>query len=81
MSNSQDTLSRVRQIVGVIKKTNLDDYPEAEPLNLDSIERITLLVELENSFHAEFDASTIMPEAFESLATLVQLVTEQCSEA
>jgi len=81
MSDNQQTLQQVRQIVGAIKKIDLSAHPIDEALQLDSIERITLLVELENNFQAEFDASSIMPESFESLASLIQLVEAQCGEA
>jgi len=74
---NETTLEQVRQAVGAIKKADLGAKPADEALRLDSIDRIALLVELENRFQVELDGSTIMPESFESLASLARLVDMQ----
>jgi acyl carrier protein len=45
-----------------------------EPLYLDSINRISLLVELENTFQMQVDTESVVPESFHSLASLAGLI-------
>lgn len=54
-----------------------DEYADKgvdEPLDIDSILRLTLLVELENTLDVEIDADLIEPEVFDSLASLSQFI-------
>ena len=72
----QNTIELVRQAVRAVTKRNIADKAPDAPLQLDSIERIALLVELENRFRIEIDSSALLPEAFESLTSLAKLMDE-----
>lgn len=69
---TNDTLEQVRCAVARIKEQDLAGYGPDDNLDLDSINRISLLAELENVF--EIEISEVEPEVFESLASLSKLV-------
>jgi acyl carrier protein len=66
-------LERLRAAVGRIKDADLSGIDPNDGLNLGSVERISLIVELENDFGVEL-GETVTPEAFESLASLLALL-------
>ena len=66
-------LERLRAAVGRIKDADLSGFDPNESLNLGSVERISLIVELENEFGVELGES-VTPEAFDSLASLSALL-------
>lgn len=74
MSNVDSILELVRQSVERVTRNNYKDFDPEAPLNLDSINRISLIVELENTFQVELDSAEAPPEIFHSLATLASFI-------
>ncbi|MDO8412670.1 MAG: acyl carrier protein [Gallionellaceae bacterium] len=74
MNNNMDTLQQVREAVGRVTGHDVSAIDAAQALNLDSISRISLLVELENTFQMPMDTEETVPESFESLASLTALI-------
>lgn len=74
MTINQATLDKVCQALALIKGNDYSTFDPNEALDLDSINRISLLSELENVFEAEINMDSITPEAFFSLASLVELI-------
>lgn len=72
-TSASPKLERLRAAVGRIKDADLSGTDPDDSLNLGSVERISLLVELENEFGVEL-GETVTPEAFESLASLSALL-------
>jgi len=71
---TKETLERARATVANIARLDLSSRSVDEPLNLDSIIRISLIRELENVFEIELPDEAIEPEVFESLASIATLV-------
>lgn len=69
-----ETLAKIKEAVEAVTKSEVGDLPADAPLNLDSINRITLLVELENRFQVELDSAEVQPETFDTLAALAAYV-------
>lgn len=66
-----EILDKVRKAVEAIKQVDLSTTAVDADLGLDSINRITLIAELELTLDLEIDSGTITPEVFTSLASLV----------
>lgn len=77
MVNNVAILDLVRRAVARVTSRDLTACGAEEPLNLDSISRITLLVELENALQMPIDTSAMTPEVFESLSSLTRFVGSQ----
>lgn len=71
------TLERIRAAVSRVTERDLSGREADAPLELDSIARIALIAELENEFAIELDSDAVMPEAFETLVSLVSLIEAQ----
>lgn len=71
---SEITLEKVRQAVMQVQDSDLAGFPADKPLQLDSICRISLIVELENLFEIEIPEDQVNPEMFETLASLAGVV-------
>jgi acyl carrier protein len=76
LTYSADTLEQVRGAVTRVTNRVLSGVDAGEPLNLDSISRISLLVELENTFQMQIDTESVVPESFHSLASLADLIEQ-----
>lgn len=74
MTYSAETLQQVSGAVTRVTSRDLTGMSADAPLNLDSISRISLLVELENTFQMQVDTENVEPESFHTLATLAQLI-------
>lgn len=74
MTYSSETLQHVRGAVARVTSRDLTGLNADEPLNMDSISRISLLVELENAFQLQVDTESVVPESFHSLASLADLI-------
>jgi acyl carrier protein len=74
MSQNQNTIELVREVVERVTGTDLSDHSVDQPLGLDSINRITLLVELEHAIEKPLDSETMTPETFESVKTLAEFI-------
>ena len=62
MSASDEVRFKVRAAVERVTGSPLDGLEDDEPLELDSIGRISLITELENDFDLEMDPDSIDPE-------------------
>ena len=71
---SPETLEQVRKLIAEVKEQDLTDYAVDRPLDLDSTNRIAMIVELENHFGIVMSEDDVMPEMFESLASLAAAV-------
>ena len=74
MTYSEETLGRIRELVGVITRNDMTNVKPDDDLSLDSIGRITLMTELENVFDMEISQDEMLPEMFQSLATIASFV-------
>lgn len=74
LSYSKQTLERVSEIVARVADTDITNVGPHDPLHLDSIKRIALIVELENAFEIEIAPEKITDAAFECLAALSSLI-------
>ncbi|MGZ8096014.1 MAG: acyl carrier protein [Methylosarcina sp.] len=74
MSQNQHTIELVREVVERVTGTDLSGRSVDQPLGLDSINRITLLVELEHAIEKPLDSETMTPETFESVKTLAEFI-------
>lgn len=79
MAYSEATLIRVREAVAAVTRNNdvANIQPEDE-LSLDSINRITLITELENKFDMEIPQEEMQPEMFTSLETIAAFIEGIC---
>lgn len=70
MSEKRNTIELVREVIERVTGSDLSSTSVDQSLGLDSINRITLLVELEHALEKPIDSENLTPEAFESIATL-----------
>lgn len=70
----QNTLDQIRQAVEIVTRKDLSGFGADDALDLDSINRIALLVEIENRFRLEMDTADVLPESFATLASLTSLL-------
>lgn len=70
----QNTLEQVRQAVEIVTRKDLSGFGVNDALDLDSINRIALLVEIENRFRVEMDTADVPPESFATLTSLATLL-------
>lgn len=73
-TTNQETIDRIREAVTQVTGRDLSGLSATDPLGLDSINRITLLVELENTFQKAIDSAEVTPESFETLDALARMV-------
>jgi acyl carrier protein len=75
MSPTHDDIAEeIRQAVAKIILADAASVNDVALSNLDSIGRITLLVELENKFSVELTAEEYAPEIFSSIDQLTDFV-------
>lgn len=74
MINLETTIDALRAAVERVASKDCQDISPDEDLNLDSINRISLIVEIENVFDIELDTEAIVPEVFQTLASLAAFV-------
>jgi acyl carrier protein len=72
-----DTIETIREAVSRVTGRDLVSIGAQDPLGLDSINRITLIVELEHLFQKALDTEQATPEAFDTLAALAAFVESQ----
>ena len=70
----KDNIERIREAVSRVTGRDLASVGATEPLNLDSINRITLMVELEHLFQKALDTEQATPEAYDNLSSLAALI-------
>lgn len=74
MEAHKDTIETIREAVSRVTGRDLSGLGVDEPMDLDSINRITLMVELEHAFQKPMDSEKVVPEAFDTLASLAALM-------
>ena len=74
MADKTKILEQVRQSVGRITRKSYLDFDAESPLELDSINRIALIVDLENTFQLELDTTEVPTEAFHSLGAITTFI-------
>ncbi|MFT4939435.1 MAG: acyl carrier protein [Paraglaciecola sp.] len=67
-------ISSLRESLNKVAKKNFDDIGIDESLDLDSINRISLIVELEWVYDLEIDSGELEPEVFDSLNSLATFI-------
>ncbi|GAB6141092.1 hypothetical protein JCM14076_18210 [Methylosoma difficile] len=72
----QTSMTLVRNLVSLVKGESYEGYDENAPLELDSINRISLISEIENELDQEIDFDAFSPEIFSSLANLCKFIEE-----
>jgi len=58
---SPETLEQVRKLIAEVKEQDLTDYAVDRPLDLDSTNRIAMIVELENHFGIVMSEDDVIP--------------------
>ena len=71
---SKDSVLSIKNAITVIVGQDFSNYSATDPLNLDSIHRITLVVELENIFDVIISDENLTPEVFETIESLAVYV-------
>lgn len=74
MELQRDSIEIIREIVSRVAGKDVSSLGVDEPLGLDSINRISLLVELEHAFQKPLDPEQVTPEAFDTLSSLAALM-------
>ena len=74
MTYKPETLELVRGAIGRVRDADVSGFKADDELNLDSVERISLIAELENVFSIELPLDAVTPEAFGSLGSLSSLI-------
>jgi acyl carrier protein len=74
MSAKPETIAAVREAVTRVAGRDLSQHAADAPLDLDSINRISLVVELENVFGIEIDTGATGPELFDTLDSLAAYI-------
>lgn len=74
MNTAENITDLIRQSVERVTRKLLSQLASDAPLELDSINRISLIVDLENTFEIELDSVEVPPEAFFSLASLSEFI-------
>lgn len=74
MESSTNTLEAIKNSITQVTGRDMAGQALDAPLGLDSINRITLIVELEHAFQKPLDSDQVTPEAFDTLGSLVDLI-------
>lgn len=80
MSNRAETISSLRECLNKVAKKNFDSIEENEALHLDSINRISLIVELEWVCDVEIDSGELEAEVFDTLSSLAEFIEKLVGE-
>lgn len=75
-SHDTSTLDSLRSAIERVTGKDCSAIGAEEDLNLDSINRISLIVEMENLFEIELGDDSVVPEIFQNLASLAAFVTK-----
>lgn len=76
----EEVIASLRESLNKVAKKSFDDVAVDESLNLDSINRISLIVELEWVYDIEIDSDELDPEVFDTLNSLADLIEKLVSE-
>jgi acyl carrier protein len=80
MSSKEDIIASLRETLTKVVKKDFSDIGMEEPLNLDSINRISLIVELEWVHDVEIDSDGLDPDVFNTLKGLADFIEKLVAE-
>lgn len=80
MSSHQEIIASLRETLTKVCKKDFSTIEPDAPLNLDSINRISLIVELEWVHDIEIESDELDPEVFDTLNALSAYVEGQVAE-
>ena len=69
-----EIIGKIREAVSNVTGLSLESIANDTPLGLDSINRITLITEIENEFEMIIETESLEPEIFETLESLTNFV-------
>ncbi|MEH2128695.1 acyl carrier protein [Nostoc sp.] len=73
----QKTRNVVLSVLPNINREDLSDISNLFSIGLDSVNAMTLVLKLQNTFGIKFAATDINAENFQSVATIVKLINEK----
>ena len=79
-TENNDTISSLRECLNKVAKKDFSQIGPDQPLELDSINRISLIVEMEWVFDIEIDSEALKPEVFNTLNSLAELIDQLVGE-
>lgn len=74
-----EKVSTILQELSGIEKINLDDHLQND-LGLDSLDLVTLLVSIEDTFEIELDESDMNPYDFETVENVINIINKYIGE-
>lgn len=81
MSSKAQIIESLRETLTKVVKKDFSDVAVDESLNLDSINRISLIVELEWVYDIEIDSDGLDPEVFDTLNSLAGYIEGLVNES
>tara|TARA_Y100000780_G_C13501397_1_gene346236 strand:- start:253 stop:501 length:249 start_codon:yes stop_codon:yes gene_type:complete len=81
MSSRAQILESLRETLTKVVKKDFSETDADESLNLDSINRISLIVELEWVYDIEIDSDGLDPEVFDTLNALAGYIEGLVNES
>ncbi|MEH2232808.1 MAG: acyl carrier protein [Nostoc sp.] len=67
-------------VLNVLQNVNIEDLSDSSNLfsiGLDSVNAMTLVLKLQNTFNIKFEINDINSENFQSIATIVKLIDKK----
>ncbi|MEP2652220.1 MAG: hypothetical protein ABJH06_09500 [Paraglaciecola sp.] len=80
MSNKSDIMSSLKECLTKVVKKDFSEFGNDDPLHLDSINRISLIVELEWVYDIEIDSASLEPEVFDTFGSLASYIEKLVDE-
>lgn len=81
MENRKETLYQlIRKQIGVEDIALEEDMLLIENLGFDSVQLITLIIDIETAFHIEFKESDLLFEKFDRIGDLLKLIDRLCEK-
>ncbi|WP_296043997.1 acyl carrier protein [uncultured Alteromonas sp.] len=81
MSSKAQIIESLRETLTKVVKKDFSEVDADESLNLDSINRISLIVELEWVYDIEIDSDGLDPEVFDTLNALAGYIEGLVNES
>lgn len=81
MSSKAQIIESLRETLTKVVKKDFSEVGVDESLNLDSINRISLIVELEWVYDIEIDSDGLDPEVFDTLNSLAGFIEGLVNES
>lgn len=81
MSSKAQIIESLRETLTKVVKKDFSEVAVDESLNLDSINRISLIVELEWVYDIEIDSDGLDPEVFDTLNSLAGYIEGLVNES